>query len=310
MPNPELDAERVVIPPRPTKAFAAEAANDLSASIALIRRWGVEISESSRPSEALRILRDVAETGNFAPSQRGDDLGIRALQLALDLKAIADTLPRERITDFRRDLIGCVAGKLHPPESDLGPLQLQSQLVIRAAIAKMGEEPEQPRHSGAGGRKKPDILLHNGISTYAIEVKRPAKSKNITSLAEKAAGQVAAAGVKGGIVLDITDCLGTTDPDKADAEVLRWVREVGALFFTDGVGYKPDCSHILMVTVLARPAWTVNSANQDVQALVHSTSAGYAFGIRAGTLDHIRARWLRCLLSKGLNRLGFTAQEA
>jgi hypothetical protein len=42
---------------------------------------------------------------------------------------------------------------------------------------------------------------------------------------------------------------------------------------------------------------------------VHSTSAVGAFGIQPGTLDFLRAKWLRETIGAGMNKIGFTSAE-
>jgi hypothetical protein len=299
--------ERVQIPARPARQWAEEARSDLSRSLAAISKWGVPIPRPSRASGAIEILEDIVKTGRITPEQRGDDLGFRSLQLALDLSAIANTLPLARIADFRKDLTGALSGQL--ASDDLRPLQLQSQLIVRAAYALMGERPTQPTYSGNRGKKKPDILIENGLSSYAVEVKRPTKERNINVSAQTASTQIVEAGYQGGIVIDATDCLMGCDPAQTDVALLKWLDDCADLFFIDGVGYQPGQSHILMIGLMARPAWSVVMEGMNAQILVHSTSAIKAFGIRYGTLAYRRGAWLRRTLGDGLNRIGFTMNE-
>lgn len=203
----------------------------------MIEEWtGRTFQRDSRFHQALAVLDDVAATGQFTHDQRGDDSSIRALQLAFDAAAIASALPPHRVADLRRDLEICARGPLVPSE-DLQPLQTQSQLVVRAALSAAGVLPSQPTHSGSGGRRKPDILVENGATIYALEVKRPTAAKNVVARALDAATQIAAAGLTGAVVIDITDCLATSSPDDADAAVLQLGEDVQKQFFKDGVGW-------------------------------------------------------------------------
>ena len=88
-----MDEQRMFVPRRPASAIAAEAARDLANSVQAIERWRVKVAPGSRPMLALEILYHAAATGRIAPHQRGDNRGLRALQLALDIKDIAATLP-------------------------------------------------------------------------------------------------------------------------------------------------------------------------------------------------------------------------
>jgi hypothetical protein len=143
--NPTVWEERVVVPARPAKDQCAEAATELEGTIRTIEAWGVRLPKASRSEQALAVLRDIARTGLFAPHQRGDSLGIRGLEFALDFGAIARTLPPSRVADLRKDLQDANRGPLDPPDSERGALQLQSQLTVRAAIELMGVTVDHPR---------------------------------------------------------------------------------------------------------------------------------------------------------------------
>ena len=301
--------DRVEIPVRPARAVATEAATDLAKAIDAIEVWGVPVPGDSRLREALVVLEDAASTGRFSPAQRGDDRGHRALQLAMDFADIARTLPAARIADFRKDLTLAIAGPLDPGEDDGSPAQLQSQLMVRAALVKAGADPCLPTWSGKGGRKKPDLLLENGLSQYALEVKRPRKWKNIVPRAADAARQIGGAGLEGGIVLDVTDCLDGIEPSSWDDALTRAAAEVSRLVFIQGRDYQPGYRHILAAIAFARPAWIATERNGDTQVMVYNTSVSWAFGLSPGTLGHLRGHWLRQQVERGLNQLGFTSAE-
>jgi len=235
---------------------------------------------------------------------------MRAIQLALDVLAITGALPVTRVADLRKDLEICGPGPLIPRYDDLQPLQAQTQLVVRAALYLAGADPSQPTYSGARGRKKPDILIENGLTTYGIEVKRPTAGKNAVPRAKDGAEQLANAGLTGGIVVDVTDCLTEATGVAADNEVLTQAAAIADEFFVHGSGWKSGYSHILMVGVIARPAWHLALTGEDEgQVSVHSTSCVHAFGTARGTLDMHRSHWMRKSLNTGLNRLGFTSEE-
>jgi hypothetical protein len=169
-----------IVPPRPVRGLAREAALDLQTSLTVIERWMKKpFSAGARPHVALQVLEEVAETGRFTYEHRGDHDAIHALQLAFDLREVAATLPDVLVADLRKAIETCARGPLDPPQEDLAPVQAQSEMIVRAAYARSGESPRQPSHSGAGGRAKPDILLENGTITYGVEVKRPTRLKNV-----------------------------------------------------------------------------------------------------------------------------------
>lgn len=84
----------------------------------------------------------------------------------------------------------------------------------------------------------------------------------------------------------------------------------GRMFFEHSTGWRHGCRHILMLVVFARPTWRVAVGGQsDVEVVVHSTSMGMTYGTAAGSLDTLRAHWLRERLHTGLDLLGFTSFE-
>ncbi|HEX7961399.1 MAG TPA: hypothetical protein VF493_15865 [Terriglobales bacterium] len=305
-----VDVERIDVPARPIRAFCNDTSSDLRASIGKIETWmGRPLPASSRFHLALAELDRLAQKGDFDVDPATRERGMRAIQLALDMFAIAEALPAERIADLRRDLEACAAGTLVPSGADFVPLQAQSQLIVRAALYRAGVAPSQPTHSGSGGRKKPDILIENGLSEYAIEVKRPTVLKNALPRAKDAAEQLDGAEMKGGIVIDVTDSVGNAE--EADAAVVAQADRISAEFFTHGEGWKPGCRHVMMVGVIARPAWHyVPSGQKEGQVMIHSTSCVAAFGTKRGTLDTLHSHWMREKLNLGLNKLGFTSSEA
>ena len=209
---------------------------------------------------------------------------MRAIELALDTIAIAESLPSIRVADLRRDLELCGDGPLVPPIESFRPLQAQAQLVVRAALFRAGVEPYQPMHAGSKKGKKPDILLENGLTTHAIEVKRPTVNKNVVPRAKDASLQLKGAGLTGGVLLDITDCLRDSNPKAAEAEVIRQAELITKEFFIHGEGWRPGCSHVLMVAVIARPAWRFQPTGENARYVyVHSTSCVAQLGTDRGS---------------------------
>ena len=304
-------SERIVLPTRPIRQYAKEARADLERVIAQIERWMKRpFPADTRAYTALSVLKDMEVTGHFTREQRGDLSGLRAMQLAMDLRAIAECLPSKVVTDIRRDLEKCASGPLEPQADDLTPLQAQSQLIIRAAFNRVSVPPRYLTHSGRGGRKKPDILIANGAATYGVEVKRPTKLGNVLPRAKDAADQLSNAKLKGGVVLDISDALTSDAPDNMDVEVVRQAKVVMDAFFTDGEGWKEGYENVMMITVMARLPWQVvvtDENNTEVRS--YSTSCGVDLGRMEGTLDQLRARWMRDKLAAGLDALGFREKD-
>ena len=289
--------------------FAAQTARDLRQSLVRIEHWtGSAYPGDSRLHQALTVLDAVASSGQFVVDDTAGTSTMRAIQLALDTSAIAYALPDQRVADLRKDLQTTGVGPLLGDEA-MQALQAQSQLIVRAAFYRAGVKPSQPTHSGAGGRKKPDILIENGTANHPVEVKRPTSAKNVVPRALDAAEQIRHSGSKGGMVIDVTDCLRDAAPDTADDAVVAHAEAISRQLFVHGSDWKPGYSHVLMVGVMARPAWHLDLiGDNEGQVLIHSTSCVAAFGTARGTLDTLRGHWLRKNLEAGLNRIGFTSE--
>lgn len=181
LPPPTRESVSVdAIPIRPIRAIAKEAVADIDVSLARMAAFGVSVSMSSRLHTARTILDKASQSGMLAPIHRGDTLGLRALETALDFHDIANSLPSSKDSAVRKAIEQAMAGELDPSETLRGPLQLQSQLVIRAAFVHGGAQllrAEKPRP----GRPQPDVVLANGTMAHPIEVKRPQAAKNILS---------------------------------------------------------------------------------------------------------------------------------
>jgi hypothetical protein len=307
--NRRLKESKVTVPVRPVREMARETALDLTTTAERLEKWGVRIPAGSRIPQALAILDDVARSGRFTPEQRGSHEGFQALQFAMDIRVIADSLPAGRVKELRSDIEKCVSGSLMPKPDELEPSQFQSQLIVRSAFWQMGVDPQVPTKAKFGAGRRPDILIENGASTYGIEVKRPTKESTILSNATTASEQVSHPGLKGGVILDLTDCLAGVAPGEVDDRLLSHYEGVARLFFKDGVGFVPGQSHMIIAGVLARPMWVLEGGSADPQVAVHSTSAVGAFGTSPGTLDFRRAVWIRETFNSGMNKLGFTTKE-
>jgi hypothetical protein len=310
-PDPIDRRERIVLPNRPILQFAHDARRDLEEVIGQLEGWMKRpFPPDSRPYAAMAVLRDMELTGRFTRQHRGDDNGVRAMQLAMDLRAIAECLPTNVAKDLREDLEMCASGPLDPQPDYLKPLQAQSHLIVRAAFNRANVPPGELRHYKHGG-KKPDVLIENGLSTYGVEVKRPTKLSTVLPRAEYAAEQLSNANLKGGIVLDISDALTSDSPADMDAEVVRQAKTVMDAAFTNGEGWKRGYENVMMITVMARLPWqVVMTSDIDGEVNSYSTSCGVDLGKMEGMLDTIRARWMRDKLADGLDALGFRHPDA
>lgn len=298
------------IPPRPVREIAAEMALDVESTLGALEKFGVAVPATSRLHEALEILRAAEKDGKLAPIQRGDTLGLRAIELALDFRDIAAVLPDKRSAVLRRDLDRAVQGQLEPPENARGPLQSQSQLVVRTAFIRGDAEPLHPPSKPQAGVPDPDILLENGQYRYGIEVKRPQARKALVARFLEGVEQVRGAGLQGGVIVDATDMVRGLTRDEMDREIRSIALEMYGLVWNEQIrAFQPGFSHIMVVGTLARPAWTSHDDASAAMIQVHSSSTVAAIATSAGNLAGHRARWIRESLQNGLTLLGMTSAE-
>ena len=227
----------------------------------------------------------------------------------MDYSAIADTLPNTPLAALRRELRDSLIGDLEFGDEIRGPLQLQSQALVRAAFVRAGVIPSHPTHSSKKGMSSPDLLLENGTLRYAVEAKRPLSTKNVLPRFEDAHAQLKSFGLPGGILVDVTDCLRDTAADQLNLEVRKIALSMYERLFENGVGHRPGYSNIMVAGAYARVAW--HSADRDVNAMVQvqTFSTIGIFGTTRNTLYDHRARWIRTSFETGLQLLNLTLEE-
>lgn len=310
LPNVSRESTSYVeVPARPIEVIAADALADVDESIRRLTQWGVAIEPSSRLHQARAILEHAIKTRELVPKHRGDDLGLRALELAFDYGAIAETLPKAVVATMKRELRDSLLGPINPSATERGSLQLQSQCVMRAAFVRAGEIPRHPTHSPKKGLSSPDIILDNGTASYAIETKRPQLRKNIIPQFVRGSDQVKNYGLPGGVFIDATDAFRDVPGAELLGEVHRVALELYDRVFVTGQGYRPDMSHLMLIGVLARVAWHSDDGEQRTMVQVHSASTIGVFATTQNNLAHHRARWLRKKLGDGLEQLDRTLLE-
>lgn len=291
------------IRPRPVRDIAREAVGDIDHTIQRMRAEGVSIEDGSRLHQARAILQRAAETGVLVPAHRGDQLGLRALEIAFDYTAIATTLPNPPVAAFRREMRDSLRGTLEPAESARGPLQLQSQGIVRAAFLRGGLVPTHPTHSPKAGISSPDLVLENGSQSYAIEAKRPQLTKNVLPRFDDARDQLADFGLRGGILVDVTDCLRNLSGDEIDAEVSRLALSLSERVFISGRGFHQGYSGIMVAGTYARVAWSSDDRKADAVVAVHTSSRIGIFAQTKNSLSDHHARWMREAFEVGLSSL-------
>lgn len=281
---------------------------DIDYAIARLREYNVTVESDSRLHQARAILSEAAASGTLIPLHRGDDLGLRALELAFDYAAISDTLPNRAVASVRRELSLSLAGPLDPPEDQRDPQRYQSQFVVRAAFVRAGLDPSHPCNSPRLGRSNPDLVLENGLSRYAVEVKRPRVTKNVIPRMTDAVDQLLDYGLKGGVLIDVTDCVRGLSPNDVGSEVRRLALTMYSEVFDD-LGFRPGRSHVIVAGTFARVAWETTDYDAHAMVNVHTASTIGIFAQARGTLLDLRARWIRSAFERGLEQLYRTLRE-
>lgn len=299
--------ETRIIPRRPAADLAAEALVDARRARAIIGDWGVTFPNDSRLDQAIDVLEAIQREGKLPADPAGQELALAGLQTALDYRDIAASLPTHRVASVRKGIQGSLNGSLDPRAPDRGPLQLQTQHFVAAAFHRGGADVEYP--ASQPGRSSPDLLLPNGNSVYAVEVKRPEKRHNIPARFNDAVEQLASYGEPGGVVIDATDCLHGVVFADFEAEVHSAAMELYDLVWVGApVGYRPGYGDIMIVAVIARGTWQLNPERiQELQVANVSTIGRFAH-----TENSLRARrgeWMRQALQDGLVQLGFSSKE-
>jgi hypothetical protein len=292
-----------VLAPRPIKQIAAEAVSDIDRALALLEAWGVRVPQQSRLHKARQVLREAAVTGMLVPTHRGDVLGLRSLELALDFVAIAETLPAVPIAAMRRELRDCLVGEIDPPEALRGPLQLQSQAVVRAAFVHAGLSPIHPTHSSRHGLPSPDLLLENGLSRYGVESKRPQSARTVLARFLDGCAQLSGFGVSGAVLVDVSDCVRDLDDQAAGARVYELGGALAEEVFEEGSGHRDGYAHVMVVGTYARVAWTSVDHADHALANVRLASRILVLAQARNTLADHRAKWIRQTFEIGLRAL-------
>jgi len=292
-----------VVPPRPLQDISAEGVDRIDQSLRLLRGWGVRVPQDSRLHKARAVLLHAVESGSLVPIHRGDALGLRSLEIALDYDSITQTLPEVPLATMRRDLRDSLVGDIDPPEAKRGAAQLQSQAVVRAAFVRAGLSPFHPTHSPRRQQPSPDLLLENGLSRYGIEAKRPQAAGNIVPRFLEGCAQLAGFGVSGGVLVDVSDCVRGMGSRAAGDFVSDAGADLMAEAFEMGSGHRPGFGHIMLVGAYARVAWTCDDQHDHAMVNVHLASRLAVLAPAINTLQDHRAKWLRQHFEVGLRRL-------
>ena len=285
------------------REFAAEALADLEIAGAKLATAKVECPRGGRMDQALEILHAMVKPGNPMRIHRGDDLGLRAVEFALDYSAIADSLPSPLTLTDRRELRDSLTGGLVPPPERLHSLQLQSQAIVFSAFSRGGLEPTRPSTSAKKPMKSPDLLVGRGTALYGVEAKRPQRIENALPRFQDGVEQLKAFGVNGGVLIDLSDCVRQMTPTEIDGVVESTTWALNDVVFEEGRGHRPGFRHVMIAGCYARLVLPIEADEQTDQVRLHTSSMIGVFAYAERTLLHHHARWLREGAQDGLDLL-------
>lgn len=296
----------LLILPRPINEISVEALEGIDKAIDRFAAAGIEIPPDSRIHQARQILDDVSRTGLITPKQRGDDLGLRALEVALDYGDIGNVVATRWPASARRELRASLCGDITPTVSGLRASQLQSQAIAFTAFHLAGCA---PRHATLKGVPAPDILLENGVSTYGVEVKRPQSKKGILPRFHDGIAQLRGIGVSGGILIDVTDCIRGLSSKEMEYHVRGYALDLYNVAFELDVGPRPGFSDLMVIGCYARTAAIKDETSSGAIVDLRSFATIGILARAKGTLAAHRASWLRSKFEEGQSQLYRTIRE-
>ena len=282
-------SSELVVAPRPVAIIATENIARIDRALIKLMECGVRVEAHSRLHQARDVLVAAAQGLGITPLQRGDDLGLRALETALDYHTIASATRPQMPASVRRELRDSLRGSLSPPPNAFSALQLQSQAVGFAVFALAGCEPHHPAKVQG---QSPDILLDRYMSTYAVELKRPQVRGNIIANCHVGYDQLVASGHTGAVLIDVTDCVRGLVAD----DVHAFVEETGLQLLESVAtekGRRREFRSLITVGCYARVQAVVAESDADaVFDLITTCRIAVLANVRNSLEDH-RARWIR-----------------
>lgn len=279
--------------------------------------FGVVVKPNSRLRQILSLLDETADAGAF-PSDRAPLLLVgEAIRTAQEFIEVANVLPDAPVVTLQEDLRQAIGGTHEPGGGgNRKHLQFQSQLWVGAMMVQGGASTGVLiRPQG----KNPDFVLENGLSRYAVEVKRPEGELKARKLVSKAAKQIRSARFHGGmIVVDLTDAIDETSRmtvGESDADFSSVNESIAGLtralhneiFADDPSLIRAGREHVFGLITFAR---TMHWDTRDLsQPYLGRAVATVNYWRRDGrTLRAHRARWLGGLIHVGISESGHQDQ--
>jgi hypothetical protein len=227
-----------------------------------LKSAGIPASKLGRLTAEIALLERIGRNLTFPTSLPERREVANAIRDAQEFRTIRRLLGVSKERFFLRDLADAMRGSASRLEQARRPYQFQSQLWIGAIFSAGGLDirPLQPRND-----QVPDYTLNIEGTDYAMEVKRPQTRKSIRGLLIRGREQIRQHGTKGGIVLDVTDCLPEAalflhgdDPKgrpeaRVDAAFEEVYKHAGRLVFDPVLKrHRPNFKHVCFLLVFAQ----------------------------------------------------------
>jgi hypothetical protein len=175
----------------------------LTNAIELFESRGIRVADLGRLNQGRSTLEKVIRAGRYPSDQASLRRIANAVRLCQDFETIAESVPQEVAGRLAGELQQALKGTLDGGEKTRRPFQFQSQFWFGGALLRAGFDVLIPSDRS----KNPDFVLTPGAVTYGVEVKRPGTAEAAEDALRKAREQLDAAGTKGIVVFDLSDCL-------------------------------------------------------------------------------------------------------
>lgn len=191
-----------------------EAIRGLEFALDELAAVGAATGEHSRLKQHLRLLRSIEGRSAYPNDPRLRPEIAAALGDAVQFSWVASVLPRQAVRTLVDELLRALRGAAVRSASDSAePYQLQSQLYFGAMLAAAGHDIAVKEGEGL-----PDFFARSGTLLHGIEIKRPTSVRNLRKTLTKGADQLANAGGRGLLVLDMSELIQSTSPDVVEQE--------------------------------------------------------------------------------------------
>ena len=277
---------------------------------------GLRVPNAARLSTAARLLTKVSRSGHFPAAKEELRRVANAMGDASDFFDIAEILPTLQANNILAQLQQALKGTLDDERHRQTPYRFQTQFWLGAVLTRGGYTPRVPDTEGS----HPDFIVEEGLSQYGVEVKRPENAESALQLLAEGAAQLRAYRVKGLIIFDLSECVGT--------EALSYVPIGGEIEARDGMLARFKVTYsALRARVLDAKNNRLRDGFENVLGLIgiargwswiSDSPPGLAlFGTGGGTMlfspvrnvTYYHSKHLVAKTIRGLRRLGYGFEE-